>query len=287
MKQNTKRAMEQLKKEYMQIPVPPSARERVQKGISQAKKEQTRVSPLRLMKPTAAAAAAAVAAVTILANLTPTTARAMEKIPVIGPLAQVVTFRTFTDSQNGFEANLEIPGVTGAEADEAVNRSIEEYASQLISQYEAEVAASQGGGHYSMTSSYDVVTDTEDYLSIRINTTVVMASGTQYVKIFTVDKSTGQVISLKDLFSGQPDMLKKISENIREQMAQQMAADESVIYYLDSGTPEWDFKELDGDGSFYIDSQGQLVIAFDEYEVAPGYMGAVEFTIPASVTGTL
>ena len=26
---------------------------------------------------------------------------------------------------------------------------------------------------------------------------------------------------------------------------------------------------------------------FDEYEVAPGYMGAVEFVIPKSVTGDL
>ena len=33
-------------------------------------------------------------------------------------------------------------------------------------------------------------------------------------------------------------------------------------------------------------TKGELVIAFAEYDVAPGYMGAVEFTIPASVTGT-
>ena len=35
------------------------------------------------------------------------------------------------------------------------------------------------------------------------------------------------------------------------------------------------------------DSEGQLVITFDEYTVAPGYMGAVEFTIPLDVTGKL
>ena len=63
-----------------------------------------------------------------------------------------------------------------------------------------------------------------------------------------------------------------------------MAADSGITYFLDSETPEWDFTGLTGEEDFYFDSQGQLVIVFDEYEVAPGYMGAVEFTIPKSVT---
>ena len=46
------------------------------------------------------------------------------------------------------------------------------------------------------------------------------------------------------------------------------------------------FKGLTGDESYYFNDKGELVIAFAEYDVAPGYMGAVEFTIPASVTGT-
>ena len=45
-------------------------------------------------------------------------------------------------------------------------------------------------------------------------------------------------------------------------------------------------RSLPVDESFYFNEEGLLVIAFDEYEVAPGYMGAVEFTIPSSVAGT-
>ena len=51
--------------------------------------------------------------------------------------------------------------------------------------------------------------------------------------------------------------------------------------------PETDFKGLTGSESFYFDESGQLVIAFNEYDVAPGYMGAVDFTIPKTVTGKL
>ena len=69
-------------------------------------------------------------------------------------------------------------------------------------------------------------------------------------------------------------------------MEAQMAADENIIYFYHSEMPEEDFKGLTGDESYYFNQNGELVIAFNEYDVAPGYMGAVEFTIPASVTGT-
>ena len=43
--------------------------------------------------------------------------------------------------------------------------------------------------------------------------------------------------------------------------------------------PEWNFKSIKDDQNFYLDSNGQIVICFDEYEVAPGCMGLVQFTI--------
>ena len=113
-----------------------------------------------------------------------------------------------------------------------------------------------------------------------------MASGAQSTKIFTIDKTTGKQLSLKELFKDRPEMLSSITANIKEQMASQMEADDSVSYFYNSDMPEDDFKELTGDESFYFNEEGLLVIAFDEYEVAPGYMGAVEFTIPSSVAGT-
>ena len=39
--------------------------------------------------------------------------------------------------------------------------------------------------------------------------------------------------------------------------------------------------------AFNFNEKGELVITFDETDVAPAYMGAVEFVIPQSVTGTL
>ena len=42
MKQDEKQIMDELKREYESIPVPPQARARIMQGINQAKKEQKR-----------------------------------------------------------------------------------------------------------------------------------------------------------------------------------------------------------------------------------------------------
>ena len=74
------KALEDFKQEYRSIPVPKEARERMIAGISQAKKEKRGVILMNFAKKTGTTAAAAMAAITILANLSPTTAQAMEQI---------------------------------------------------------------------------------------------------------------------------------------------------------------------------------------------------------------
>ena len=287
-----------LKQEYEQIPVSPHAKERILAGIAQGKasvKEQANFSNVKnrknkprlvyILRNTSATAVAAMTALVILTNVNPTIANAMENVPILGPISKIVTFQTYENQTNHFEAKVAVPEIESAPAE--INQSIEEYANALISQYESDLHSSQGEGNYSLTSSYQVVTDTTNYLCLRIDTTLVMASGTEYTKVFTIDKRTGKIISLSDLFRNKPEMLTAISENIKEQMQAQMAADSSVTYFYNSDTPEWDFKELRGDESFYFNEKGELVITFDETDVAPAYMGAVEFAIPQSVTGTL
>ena len=56
------------------------------------------------------------------------------------------------------------------------------------------------------------------------------------------------------------------------------------MYWVDyDEVAEWNFERLKADQNFYFDGTGNLVIVFDEYEVAPGYMGAQEFTVEREV----
>lgn len=99
-------------------------------------------------------------------------------------------------------------------------------------------------------------------------------------KIYHIDKQTGEMIALKDLFQDGTDYETPLVENIREQMQAQMAKDENITYWLDSDVPEWNFTKLPDSVNFFISASGKLNLVFDEYEVAPGYMGIVTFEIP-------
>ncbi len=276
-----------LKKSYEEIPVPSSAHNAVLKGIQKGKKEKRITTMIKITKRSVLTTAAAVSIITIMANASPVTANAMEEIPVISAIAKVVTFRTFENSNNNYEAKIEIPKVSMGQKDNTkVNRSIEDYANQFIGEYEKQITDSlTGDGHYSVTSGYEVVTDNTNYLSLRINTTLIMASGAEYVKIFTIDKTSGEVVSLNHLFQGDDMMLSKIGDNIKMQMEKQMEEDDSKIYFNKSDETIEGFQGLKGEENYYFNGKGEIVIVFDEYEVAPGYMGVVEFTIPKSVTG--
>ena len=273
--------MEMWKEEYDQIPVPQEARDRIEAGITRARLEKKRSDRMKNMKRTGVTAAALVLTFGIAVNASPVVAQAMDGIPVIGSIARVVTIRNYNEStDNGMMADISVPQIDG---NVAANADMDAYAKELISRYEKEVVAQLGQeeGHYALESSYEVVSDNDKYVSIRINTVETMASGAEFVKIFTVDKATGQTVSLKD-FLNSPEKLEAVSQNIKDQMAAQMPEDEGKVYFTE-GEPGG-FTGLTGDENFYLNEAGELVIVFGEYEVAPGYMGTVSFTIPKDVT---
>lgn len=115
---------------------------------------------------------------------------------------------------------------------------------------------------------------------LRFWTVITSASAQQVEKYYTIDRKSGEMLELKDLFKADSDYVAVISKNIKSQMKQQMAEDDKVHYWLNEETTEWNFKEIRENQSFYINDKGELVISFDEFEVAPGYMGSVEFEIP-------
>ena len=273
--------MEMWKEEYDQIPVPQEARDRIEAGITRARLEKKRSDRMKNMKRTGVTAAALVLTFGIAVNASPVVAQAMDGIPVIGSIARVVTIRNYNEStDNGMMADISVPQIDG---NVAANAEMDAYAKELIARYEKEVVAQLGQeeGHYALESSYEVVSDNDKYVSIRINTVETMASGAEFVKIFTVDKATGQTVSLKDYLNS-PEKLEAVSQNIKDQMAAQMAEDEGKVYFTE-GEPGG-FTGLTGDENFYLNEAGELVIVFGEYEVAPGYMGTVSFTIPKDVT---
>ncbi len=292
--------LEKMKQEYEEIRIPAELRQRVEAGIEKGKEEREEVTRMKkkskvitFVKAAGGAVVAAMLAITIMANSGATIANAMMKIPVLGAIAEVVTFREYknsTDNDN-MSADVKIPevsvknedGTVNQETTDQINKTIEDYTNEIIAKYEADVAEFGGEGHESVELNYEVITDSDRLFSIRFDQLTVMASGAESVRIYHIDKQTGQMINLKGLFREDADFITPISDNIKTQMKEQMAADEGKMYFIDSDMPESDFQSITEDTTFYVNDSGKLVIVFDEYEVAPGFMGSVEFEIPTEV----
>lgn len=244
------------------------------------------------------AVAAAAAVMILLPNLSPSVAYAWEKIPVLSTIVKVVVWRDYQVEEGRYEANVSVPKVTVEPedgADEAVkeqlkqsadqiNASVKEMTDRIIAEFEAGLENDpEKYGADSIRVDHEIVTDNERYFSMKVWVAELMGSGWVQEHFYTIDRSTGKILTLADLFTDD-NYIETISEEIKRQMQEQMDADENLTYWLDDEEiPEWNFKQIAKDQSFYISEEGTLVICFNEGDVAPMYMGCVKFEMPASL----
>lgn len=285
------RGLDELKKEYMGVKAPQKGKEKVINAMEKAIKDKNRKKTI-LFRKRLTAAAAVVAVAIILPNTNASVAMAMENIPVIGGLFKVVTFRNYEYDDGHRSAKVDVPQLAMEESQDMaapqamagideLNKNVEEYTNMLIEKFEAETI---GEGYQGLDITYDVVMDTADWFTLKIDVLETQASGYEQHKYYHIDKRTGNIATLKDLFIDNADYVSPISEEIKRQMRENMAKDENLIYFLDSEiTPEEDFVQIQPEQNFYFNENGDIVIAFDEYEVAPGYMGSLEFVIPSDI----
>ena len=244
-------------------------------------------------------AVAAALAIIITPNVSANAAYAMSQIPILGNVIKMITVREYNYER--FEAKIKEAQLVQEEVVEndmdsavkeqtkeslqTINEDIEEMTDRLIAQFEADVELGESYGGVYMEPQ--VVTDTDTWFTIRIVVTQVAGSGSEYEYFYHIDKTTGKIASLKDLFIDGADYMTPISEDIKKQMREQMAEDENLYYWVDDEITEWNFQSIKEDQNFYLNEDGQIVICFDEYEVAPGYMGLVQFTIDNSVVSDI
>lgn len=285
--------------EYRNIPVPTEMRKRIRQAALRRKK-------IRRFK-LAGAVAAAAAMLLFLPNTGAGMAYAMGNIPVVGKLFQAVTFRDYQYESERFSASVEVPKIQvedlgrqetagnaqegkedTKEADtvsgkleetiEQVNIDIEKVTDQMIEEFKA--SADLGESYGGLEIHHETVTDDARYFTLKLSIFRSSGSGMESYKFYTIDKHSGQRIQIGDLFQEGSGYAELLAQEIRRQMKEIMAGDESKVYWVDSEDMlALNWQGLKEDQNFYFDGNGNLVIAFDEYEVAPGYMGAQEFTV--------
>lgn len=168
-----------------------------------------------------------------------------------------------------------------------MNRQMEEYISQVKEEF-FYYFSRKYNGYVASDTGYNILRNDERLLTIQFYTTVNMGGSGEYNRCFTLDKTSGTVLKLADLFVEGSDYVGVISADILRQMREQVAAGEAD-YFIPGGI--WSesecFKEIDGDQNFYIDENNRLVILFEEYEVAPGSAGMPQFTVESEILQSL
>ncbi|WP_050614968.1 RsiV family protein [Bacillus testis] len=286
--------LDRLKEEYMNISIPKELDQVVAQALhvgitingAQKKKKKRKTWMAYVCSAIAAAALLLVSVV----NISPAAAKSLAEVPLIGKLVEVLAFREYSYNDGQFSADIKVPSIHHMENKGLEHGLNEKYLAenkQLFKDFKEEMEAmkKQGGGHLGVDAGYKVVTDNGQLLSIGRYKVVSQGSASTQIEYDTIDLKRQIFITLPSLFKNE-GYVEAISRNIITQMKHQMEKDEDVHYWLD---PENDlpytgvFTKIKKDQNFYVNAQNQLVISFDEYEVAPGYMGVCEFTIPTEV----
>ncbi|MFJ5766528.1 DUF3298 and DUF4163 domain-containing protein [Lysinibacillus sp. NPDC093210] len=229
-------------------------------------------------------------------NLSPTFALAVSKVPVLGAVAKVITIDEYIEKTDYIDAHIKIPQFTdigNPSIENQINTMIKEKMESLAEKAKQDSAEFKknflGEGEdaedidYTPSAykfNYEVKSSNEQTLSFIINETETTNGLTFVTKYFyNIDLKTGKELTLVDILG--PDYEKKVDPEIERQVKERAKDDANLLWYYEQyyaskgagGIDEYTSK------NFYINEQGNPVIFFYEYYIAPPYAGPQEFEI--------
>ena len=264
-----------------QSEIPASVKDKIEKTLADLPEKTAKPASVRVLPKAAAAAACFIFIVFFLfPNISVTYAHALEQLPVIGDLVRVVTIRNYFYADEYHELDVDVPQVDieNSEAFDLINKDIDELTDALVQQFYSDLAAIGDDGHGSVYADYQTVTDTERWFTLKIRVTEASGSSNTYFKYYHVNKQTGSIVRLGDL-AADNRFYERIEQEIQKQMRTEMEQNSDLIYWTEDSVIGKDLRSVSPDHNFYWNKDGDLVIPFDKYEIAPGYMGTPEFTI--------
>ena len=113
-----KKELEVLKENYMDVKMPEEQLEQLKLTIEKGKRENRRERQKRAWTRLTVSAAAVMAAIIILPNTSPSVAYAMEKVPLLGGLVRLVTWRDYEYEDERHQAEVKVEKLEFAMADE-------------------------------------------------------------------------------------------------------------------------------------------------------------------------
>ena len=256
------------KKIYDATEIPNGLSEVVQKAIQQTNKKGKVIQMKRYGKRIAATAACLVIGFIAALNISEPFAAAVAKVPVVGELVQVVTWRSYVYQDDDKTVQVEVPQIEGQENNSAVtdvNAQIqkivadyEKQAEQNIAEYK-EAFLATGGTEEEFTEKgiqvdvqYNVKYQSDTRLSLELiaNENWCNAYNVQY--FYNIDLKNEKTLTLEDILG--EDYISIANESIREQMQKRMEDDENLVYWDGSDGIEG-FTTVDENTKFYLNEK--------------------------------
>ena len=285
---------------YDHIVVPEELDDRLRKVLESAPAPKKKNNVVKFTR-WAATAAALLLCFTVGLNTSQSFAMEMAKIPLIGTVAKVLTIRSYEITNDTTTTTVEVPKVQVETATEDVKNAItdvnakiqtlvDEYTAEKyneIDEYKEKFFASGGTEEewsercIDVNVDYEVKHQSETTLSLLIDGWISWFNFEEFRKFYNIDLVTGKELTLLDIFG--ENAYEYTEKCILEQMHQRIDADpENVVFWGINEAEDMGNKFIGVDETtpFYINEKGNVVISYNEYDVAPGYMGIVEFEIP-------
>ena len=285
--------LEKSKETYESIVIPKELEGKVQETIeaSRRKREKRFAKNRRrkLYRWAVGIAAVFTVATTIGLNTSEAFAMEVQKIPVIGELARILTIRSYEKTEGDTQIAAEIPGVDLGEDGQKLSEEVNAQIEKMTAQYESEAverakeykkAFLETGGTEEEWAEhdirirvwYEIKNQTEDVLSFVVKGTESWTSAYAETRFYNLDLESNEFLTLES-FLGK-DYVEKANESIRGQIEERMKKGEAFFAPEEGG-----FETIEAEPDFYVNEKGNPVIVFEKYAIAPGAMGEVEFEI--------
>lgn len=301
------RQIEDARKKYEEIPIPQELSGRVRAAIvrsEEKRKSQEQKIPVagiyrrnriyrrnKIWGLCAGTAAALVLVFTTALNTNTAFADMAAGLPVIGAAARILTFRSYEKDEGDWKISVEIPSVemiakdtNGLDA--ALNQEIYDlcrrYAEEAAERArEYKKAFMETGGteeeweahDIKIHVGYEIKAQTERYLSFAVQGTENWSAAGSETRYYNIDLKDYKMVTLADVLGR--DYVRIANESILRQMEDRKKKDGIAFW---SGS-EGGFTGITDKTAFYMNENGNPVIVFDKYEIAPGAYGKLEFEI--------
>lgn len=110
-------------------------------------------------------------------------------------------------------------------------------------------------------------------ISFSINATQIMADSYLQKKFYTVDLKTGEVYNIEHFLGS--DYQNIVKKSVQQQIAENKEKYPNLMYFDEAVNN----LKITNEQLFYINKDNQVVVVFNQFEIAPGYMSLPEFII--------